>query len=68
MNASAERKTLGYTHLTNGQHVVDVQALEQWPHGKVDIDQAPTEIEAAREPSNDLETCILVIVASGCGA
>ena len=51
-------------HLTNGQHVVDVQAFEQGPHGKVDIDQPPAKVKTTGEPCDDLETGILVIGGS----
>ena len=45
----------GNPHLADSQNVVDVQALEQRPHGEVDINQATPEIKSARETSDDLE-------------
>ena len=46
---------LSVIYLTDGQNVVDVQALEERPHGEVYVNQATTKVEAARETSNNLQ-------------
>jgi hypothetical protein len=47
------------THLANGQNIVNIHALKQRPHGKVDIDQPPSKVEAAWKAGDDLEIPVL---------
>ena len=42
-------------YLADGEDVVDVEALEEGPHGEVDVDQAASEVEAAGEAGDDFE-------------
>lgn len=44
---------VGKGYLADGEDVVDVQALEEGPHGEVDVDQTAPEVEAAREAGDD---------------
>ena len=43
------------THFAYGEDVVDVQALEERPHCKVDIDETTTEVQSTREARDDLQ-------------
>ena len=45
-------------YLADGEDVVDVEALEEGPHGEVDVDQAASEVEAAGEAGNDFQACL----------
>ena len=47
-----------YTNLTNGQDIVNIEALEQRPHSEIDIDQPTTEIQTAGEARDDLKACL----------
>lgn len=51
-------------YFTNCQDVIDIETLEQGPHGKVDINQATTEIQTARESRNDLKASLAVILGA----
>ena len=46
---------LSVIYLTDGQNVVDVQALEERPHREVDVDEAAAKVKAAGESRDDLE-------------
>ena len=43
------------THFAYGEDVVDVQALEERPHCKVDIDETTTEVQSSREASDNFQ-------------
>lgn len=43
------------TRLANRQNVVNVQALEQWPHSEIYIHQTPPKVKASREARDDLQ-------------
>ena len=54
---STQRKT----HLANSQDIINVQALEQGPHGEIDIDQTSAEVKPTRETRNDLQVGIAAV-------
>jgi hypothetical protein len=59
----SEKKSI---NLADGKDIVDVQALEERPHGEIDIDQATSKVESAREAGNDLETRVArLVLAAG---
>lgn len=55
----------GKTDFTNGQNIINVKALEQGPHGEVDIYQPPPKVQASGEPGNNLETCLGPVAFGG---
>jgi hypothetical protein len=50
------------TNLADSEDIVDVQALEERPHGKIDIDQATPKVEPARKAGDDLKTRVARLV------
>jgi hypothetical protein len=44
------------TDLAYGQDVINVQALEQGPHGEVDIDQTTTKVKTPWKAGDNLQT------------
>lgn len=55
-----------FIYLAYGQNIVDIQALEQWPHGEVDINQTFAKVQATGKTSYDFEGSIWT-VALGTG-
>jgi hypothetical protein len=53
-------------YFTDCQYVVDIQALEQRPHGEIDIDEPTTEIESARETRDDFKIRVAAIAFGTC--
>lgn len=52
-------------YLTNSQDVIDVKALEEWPHRKVDVNKSTPKVESTRETGDDLQ---VGVTAVGLGA
>lgn len=50
-----QRKWYAITHLTYGEDVVDVQALEERPHCEVHVDKTTAKVQSAREARDDLQ-------------
>jgi hypothetical protein len=56
-SSSSERTESKYvTNLAYGQDVINVQALEQGPHGEVDVNQTTTKVKTAWEARDNLQT------------
>ena len=53
-------------NLANGQNVINIQTLEQRPHGEINIDQAASKIKSAGEAGYDFETGLAAFVLGAC--
>ena len=54
-------------YLAYGENVVNVETLEEGPHGEVDVDEAAAKVEAAGEAGDDLERGLRAGEACGGG-
>lgn len=52
------------TNLAYGENVIDVQALKQGPHCKIDVDETAAKVQAAREARDNFKVCVITLWGS----